>query len=365
MPTENAAAHASSTSHNAIMEPEPWLLDRRAAMRQLAKSSVDALGPSPPGIAETWLNIALSDGWVSRTLVVYPVSEGREDVRSYPLVVYFHGGGFANGSPELVLLPARAYALHFGAVVACPSYKFCPENQFPASVHSAWDACAWLSDPQNLNNGVLEEAGVRVDPELGFVIGGTSSGGNLIAAIGGIQAISPASRARLTDGLRPMASHITGLFAGIPVILNEAMLPKKFKPLFTSRDDNSDGGGQGLTTSTIRQVEHYLAADVHSPWWSPLNIDASDFEAQKHPSKVFIQAGALDPLRDDAIIYEKWLQEVGAADTKLVVLEGLGHIAWLTPDWPGSAKEQTRPVSLDGMGWLLGRDWDRTREGKY
>ncbi len=344
------------------------LQGRREANLQWERAGLEALGGPPPDVAETVIDIPLSDGWVSRTVLVWPVPKSGASLRC-PLIVYYHGGGFMMGSPEQVLLPARGFARHFGAVVACPSYKFCPEDPFPASVQSASDACAWLSEAGHLNDGRLRGTGVTVDPELGFVVGGISAGGNIAVVLPGIQALDPDARAAVTAGLLPMRARITGVFAAIPAVVQEDMLPEPFDSLFTSREENAMGGGggaEGLTTAAIRNLERLLEADWDSPWWSPLNVDFSDAETQKrHADKVFIQGGEHDPLRDDAIIYDQWLGKVGAAESRLAILDGMGHAAWATPDWPGSKKDDLRTVSLDGMSWLLGREWDKSRDPPY
>jgi len=341
------------------------LVARREANNKWEQEGFEALGPPPSGVSESWIDITLPDGWVSRTAVMWPESEPDSLPGPCPLIVYFHGGGYLFGYPGQVGLPARGYAQHFRAVVACPSYKFTPENPFPGSVHSAWEVCAWLSDPSNLNEGVLKGTGVRVDPRLGFVVGGLSAGGNMAAVIGGIQALGGAASAE-AKGLAPLRSPVTGIFASIPVIVHEDMLPERYEGTFRSREENSKGGGEGLTTAVVRDVERILQPEYSSPWYSPLNIDFSDPELRRrHPAKVFIQAGIRDPLRDDAVIYDKWLQETEVADSRVVVLEGMGHAAWISPDWPGSNKPAMRAASLDGMGWLLGREWDKTSESIY
>jgi len=340
----------------------------RREMTLREKAAVMLLGKPPLGVAEKNVTITLPDGFASRTKLVWPTATSVSRDGKCPLVVLFHGGGLTFGTPEQLILPARAYALHFGAVVALPTYKLTPENKFPTPAHSAWELCAWLSDPANLNGGALAGTGAEVAPELGFVVGGVSAGGYFTVTLGGIQGAMH-DEPELVEGRTQMKYPITGLFAAIPAILHEGMVPERFKQRFVSRQENATDSGQwsGLTTATIQGVEERHEADIHSPWYSPVNFDGkvpASFK-EHHPAKVFIQACALDPLRDDAIIYEQWIRETNATDVRMVMVEGHNHNSWITADFPGSERKMIREVSLDGMGWLLSRGWDRARKDRY
>ena len=336
---------------------------RRDAMAKWEQAGVNALGAPPKTISETWLSITLPGGWVSHTLLVWP-NLGPQDDAGCPLIVYFHGGGFAYGDPNQVLLPARGYANQLKAVVACPSYMLSPELPFPHGVQSAWEVAAWLSKAQNLNDGPLRGAAAKVDPGLGFVVGGLSAGANMAAVFGGLQSLPQDSRTYVLRGLTPLSAEITGIFAGIPAILQESMVPEQYADMFKSRMENSNGGAGGLLldTRTVRDIERMLGGDYHSVWWSPLNIDYSNPElARRHPQRVFIHASGLCPLRDDALIYQAWLQEVIGAEAKLVMVEKFGHAGWASPDFEGSKRAHLREISLEHMAWLLRKDWKKTR----
>lgn len=76
--------------------------------------------------------------------------------------------------------------------------------------------------------------------------------------------------------------------------------------------------------------------------------------------KTFIQAGGLDALRDQAIIYAKALDEEWEAEVRLNVYGGYGHMFWT--NWP--QLEESKKFwkdTVEGFEWLLGqkkrRDW--------
>lgn len=331
---------------------------RRQLYEDMENADLATLGPCPPHLRQNIINILLSDGFISQTIVVYPAAPSPT---KHPLVVYIHGGGFTYNTPSFALSPARAFASFFGAVVACPSYKLAPEHLFPAPVQSAWEAVAWLSDSANLNDGVLKGAGVQVDPALGFVLAGASAGGNMAAVITSIAAATQSGAEELT-GLPAIEPRITGLFTAVPKLLHEEMVPSRYASAFTSREENANApvlNAIGLRNSHLR-----LRPDVHSPWFSPINLDLSRVR-DEHPGKVYVQCGNLDILRDDALIYEQILRDEDIAETRIDVFEGYDHAAWISLPFPQCHSQEMREKTLDGMAWLLGRDWDRSKPLPY
>lgn len=257
-------------------------------------------------------------------------------------MAYFHGGGLSVGSPDLVLAPARAFASDMSCVVACPSLNQLPEYPFPEPVRIAWEVCAWLSDAENLND-VLD--GTIVDPVQGFVVGGLSSGGAAAAVIASISSLlsNPESNVSEFSGLTPLQAPITGIFSGIPFLATEDMLPAEYQDMFKSRENEDEA------SSAMRlDLESRLA--VHSPWFSPLNFDV--VTQKHHPPKVFVYGGERDQFRDDSLIYAKWLEQL-KVEVRTTVLEGEGHMAWLSLPWPACHGDRMKKTTMDGMAWLL------------
>lgn len=61
-----------------------------------------------------------------------------------PLIVFYHGGGFALGDLELEELNCRNFTREFGAVVVNVDYRLAPEYPFPTPINDSWDACKWV-----------------------------------------------------------------------------------------------------------------------------------------------------------------------------------------------------------------------------
>ena len=66
---------------------------------------------------------------------------------------------------------------------------------------------------------------------------------------------------------------------------------------------------------------------------------------------VFLQVCGADPLRDEALIYERLVREAGGR-TKLRVYPGVPHAFWsVWPAWDKSKKAMNE--TTEGIGWLL------------
>src|ERR1700744_5781261 len=87
-----------------------------------------------------------------------------------PLVVYFHGGGFALGSLDMGNWICGLVAASVGAVVVSADYRLAPSHVFPAAVEDCYAALAWAA-------GNAAELGAT--GRIGVM--GESAGGNLAA----------------------------------------------------------------------------------------------------------------------------------------------------------------------------------------
>jgi acetyl esterase len=97
-----------------------------------------------------------------------PDSEG-----PFPVVLYFHGGGWVIGSIGAADDTCRALCNLTGAIVASVAYRQAPEHLFPSAVEDAFAAYHWLRD----NAGVLGG-----DPER-IALAGEGAGGNLATVV--------------------------------------------------------------------------------------------------------------------------------------------------------------------------------------
>lgn len=97
----------------------------------------------------------------------------KEGTGPFPVIVYFHGGGWVIADLDTYDASAKGLAEQTGAVVVSVAYRQAPENKFPAAHNDAYSAYEW----------VLRNAGtINGDPKR-IAVAGESAGGNLAANV--------------------------------------------------------------------------------------------------------------------------------------------------------------------------------------
>lgn len=124
----------------------------------------------------------MHSGYASHTDLVFGEAKGKpltldlflpkNPIRSVPLIMYIHGGGWRGLSKSWCPYPMRFLALEYA--VASINYRLVPEATFPAQLHDCKAAVRWL-------RAHAQEYGL-----LGDRIGvwGDSAGGHLAAMLG-------------------------------------------------------------------------------------------------------------------------------------------------------------------------------------
>jgi acetyl esterase len=91
----------------------------------------------------------------------------------YPLLVFFHGGGFVVGDVESYDVTCRILTEKTGAKVISVDYRLAPEHPFPAAPEDCYTATKWVADHAEELNGDLNN----------LIVCGDSAGGTLAAAV--------------------------------------------------------------------------------------------------------------------------------------------------------------------------------------
>lgn len=91
----------------------------------------------------------------------------------FPVLVYFHGGGWVLGDLDAVDSTCCALCLGAKCVVVSVDYRLAPEHKFPAALEDAYTAIQWV---------VSNATAINIDP-MRVAVAGDSAGGNLAAAV--------------------------------------------------------------------------------------------------------------------------------------------------------------------------------------
>ena len=196
----------------------------------------------------------------------------------FPVLVYYHGGGWVIGSLDTHDATCRALANQAGCVVVSVDYRLAPEHKFPAAAEDAYAAAAWAA---------AHAAALRGDSSR-VAIGGDSAGGNLAAAV----ALMARDR------------------GGPPLVFQLLVYPatdaRRDTPSYVQNAD-----GYFLTADMMQWFwNHYLArpSDGDDAYASPLR--AADVSGL--PPALVITA-EFDPLRDEGEAYANRLREAGVS----------------------------------------------------
>ncbi|KAF2019187.1 alpha/beta-hydrolase [Aaosphaeria arxii CBS 175.79] len=250
--------------------------------------------PDMSGIIREEIKIPTRDGDSIRSVHYRPESQ-----EPGPLILYFHGGGFVCGSPEQWDSHVAMLVRDLGAVVVSVDYRMAPEKTFPTAHHDGYDALKWAAE----NASTL-----KADLEKGFIVSGCSAGGSIASYI---------SHQAVDDGLSP---PLTGVILTVANLVHPDMMPEEYKAHCKSWEQNKDA--MVLDQRGMRWFLSHYKPDPNSPLVNALNWPSGH---QRQPPTYF-QISGMDPIRDDSLIYESLLQNIGVP-TRTTILKGLPHAA--------------------------------------
>ncbi len=206
----------------------------------------------------------------------------------FPVLVFFHGGGWVICDLDSHDAPCRQLTNKAGCVTVSVDYRLAPEHKFPAGVEDCFAATKWVAEHAKELN---------VDANR-LAVGGDSAGGNLSAVI------SQLAR----DASGPKIALQLLIYPATEAEL-DTQSHKTFTDYFLTRDD------------ILWFWAHYLRgpADRKDPRVAPAL--AKSFKGL--PAALIITA-EFDPLRDEGEAYGEKLRAAGVPVT-ISRYEGMIH----------------------------------------
>ena len=207
----------------------------------------------------------------------------------FPVLVYFHGGGWVIGNLDTHDGICRSLANRVGCLVVSVDYRLAPEHPFPAAPEDCYAATRWLA----------EHAGSLGGDKGRIAVGGDSAGGNLAAVV--------ALMARDRGG---------------PKLAFQLLVYPATDTDFETRSYRENSEGYFLTRADMVWFwNHYAPRDEdrRNPYAAPLRAAS----LRGLPPALVITA-EFDPLCDDGNAYAGRLREDGVP-VRLSQQDGLIH----------------------------------------
>jgi acetyl esterase len=213
----------------------------------------------------------------------------------FPVLVWYHGGGWVIGSLESADGTCRRIAAGAGCAVVSVDYRLAPEWKFPTAVEDCFAATIWVA---------ANASRINIDATR-LAVGGDSAGGNLATVVAML------SRER-----------------GGPRIVFQLLIYPVTDWNFDTTSYRERSAGTRLTVNHMRWYrDHYLRsdADAVNPYAAPLHAK----NLKELPPALVITA-EYDPLCDEGEAYAARLQEAGVP-TVCKRYNGVPHLFYMVP----------------------------------
>ncbi|RRA47640.1 alpha/beta hydrolase [Acidipila sp. EB88] len=241
------------------------------AAKALSRGFDRATAPLALGKVVDGVQIPGRDGNAIPVRIYTPAGTG-----PFPVITYFHGGGFVIATIDTYDASARALSKYANAIVVSVEYRKAPEAPYPAALHDAIDSYTWITRNIGTYNGIATKVAVA----------GESAGGNLATEVAiaardnGLQ--KPTHELLVypvTSSNTSQASDLLYTSANLP--LNTSLLTYYFSNYVTN------------------------PAEANDPGVAPINANLSNLP----PTTIL--AAQEDPLLSDGQAYAAKLQAAG------------------------------------------------------
>jgi acetyl esterase len=241
--------------------------DRRAIIDRI---SAEARRPLPSGIESR----VLVARYGLRTVRVVVFRKALSDPA--PCIIYMHGGGFVQGSPETHDEIAVGMVAKTGLTVISVDYSLAPERPFPAAVMDCEAVICWAFE-------AADELGIRSDA---ISVGGDSAGANLAAVMALI--------------FRDRPQSLKGQLLFYPVVDTDLDRPSYVR----------NANGPIITTESVRETWAMYCGSEGVRNKSALIAPLRAANHHRLPP-AFVAVAEYDPLLDEGLAYADVLERSG------------------------------------------------------
>lgn len=266
---------AQTLIDQAALQPAPAIAAQTPEQaRDQMLATTPLLGP-PPDVATLEDRLIPGPAGPLRVRITAPAGPG-----PFPVLVYYHGGGWVIGSIETHDLVCRSLTNAADCVVVSVDYRLAPEHPYPAAVDDAYAAAVWVAEHARELNA---------DPSR-LAVGGDSAGGNLAAAV--------ALKAR---------------DCGAPHVALQVLIYPIMNCDFASPSYVENAEGYMLTRDTMIWFWNHYIPDLArrtEPYASPLRATGLS-----NLAPALVQTAEYDPLRDEGEAYAARLAAAGVPVT--------------------------------------------------
>ncbi len=244
------------------------------AAKVIARGIGTAEMPTPVGKVTDGMTIPGSAGNQIPIRIYTPLSPSSSG--PFPVILYFHGGGFVVATIDTYDESARTLCQNAGAIVVSVEYRKAPEAPYPAARQDAIDSYKWVLANAASFNGIATKVAVA----------GESAGGNLATEVA-------------------IAARNQGLQSPTHQLL---IYPVTSSNVNQTSDYLYTNSSLPLNTALLNYFFQFYVpnqAEANDPGVAPINADLHNL-----PPTTIIAAEE-DPLQSDGQAYAAKLQAAG------------------------------------------------------
>lgn len=208
--------------------------------------------------------------------------------KNVPIYLFFHGGAFIFGTPEQYDAILVDLAMEIEAILISVDYRLAPEYPFPAALHDGYDTLSWLA------NNAVKLGGI---PNK-IIIGGSSAGGAIAASV------------------TQLAKDLGG-----PRIAHQYLVYPPMCQTLTTQSMQTLANAPMQTRESAKWMwYHYLNGQTEKPAKYAVPLRYEDFSFL--PPATIVTC-AIDPLKDEAMMYATKLKQANVETETIEIAEAI------------------------------------------